>query len=171
MLTRGYRHTQKGTIHLVLIGLGVALALAGASGAIAVPVGPILLVVAVIFVVIGFSFRELTIEDGGDGLAIRFGPLPFFRERVSYDSMTDVEQGTTSLIDGIGIHRIPGHGWIYNIRGRSCVIVHRRADPDVRLGTDDAPALARFLEQKLAERGRIVGGARPSGSGRSNAPA
>lgn len=162
MLARGYRHTQKGTIHRVLIGLGIVLAVAGASDTIPIPAGPILVVVAAIFIVIGYSFRELTIEDDGDGLAIRFGPLPIFHEHVAYDSMTGVERGTTTLIDGIGIHRIPGHGWIYNIRGRSCVIVHRHGGVDVRLGTDDAPALVRFLEQKLAERGRGVSGARPS---------
>ena len=43
-------------------------------------------------------------------------------------------------------------GWVWNIWGRDCVVLQLRKDI-LRVGTDDAEKLARFLEEKIGERG------------------
>ena len=48
---------------------------------------------------------------------------------------------------GWGIHYFPGRGWTYNIWGFACVklTLGRKI---IRVGTDDADGLARFLGEK-----------------------
>lgn len=140
-----YRHTQKGPIHLIL--LAVAALLAVNAWFLREPFPAFLGLAggAALFALLAFSFRELTVEDQGDGLAVRFGPLPFFGTKVNYASITAVEAGTSSLIDGLGIHYVPGRGWTYNLWGYHCVVAHlgKRL---IRIGTDDVPGLLSFLE-------------------------
>ena len=50
------------------------------------------------------AFHQLTVEDQGDHLAIRFGPLPLFRRKVRYAEIEKVEVGRTLILDGWGIH-------------------------------------------------------------------
>ena len=54
-------------------------------------------------------------------LALRFGPLPVLRKTFRYADITGVEIGRTSVIDGWGIHYMPGRGWTYNLWGFNCV--------------------------------------------------
>ena len=66
-------------------------------------------------------FGSLTIRDDGEWLALRFGPLPLLRKTIRYADITGVEIGRTTIIDGWGIHFIPGRGWTYNVWGFACV--------------------------------------------------
>ncbi len=76
-------HTQPGRRHYVLLALTLAT-LAGAWLArsdhtvVAIFVG-----IAAIFVLCGLMFGSLTIRDEGEGLALRFGPLPGLRFAVA----------------------------------------------------------------------------------------
>ena len=81
-----------------------------------------------------------------------FGPLPLFRRTVRYADIEKVEVGRTLLLDGWGIHYSVRGGWVWNLWGRDCVVVHLRKSI-LRIGTDDAPNLARFIEGKVAHQG------------------
>lgn len=149
-----YCHTQSAPLYWLLLataaaqGVGAgALFLAGDTPAL----GVVLLATAAAVTLLAFSFQTLTIEDGGPELIVSFGPIPLLGTRVSYDEMTAAEVGQSSLLDGWGIHYVPGRGWIYNLWGFDCVILHLH-DRVVRLGTDDADNLAAFLHHKLAAR-------------------
>ena len=61
--------------------------------------------------VVAGSFAWLKVEDAGDALRVRYGPLGIFGKRIPYASMKGAEAGRTWLIDGWGIHWVPGRGW------------------------------------------------------------
>jgi hypothetical protein len=151
MVTTGYRHKQKGPVYLALLTIA---AVAGLCALLFFDEGVVfagLLAGAMIFTVLGVSFREMTVEDQGQSLLIRFGPLPLFQKRLSYAAMTGVEAARCSLIDGLGIHCVPGRGWIYNLWGGECVLV-RCGDRRIRIGSDDVAGLLVFLQAKISER-------------------
>ncbi len=144
-----YRHTQRGYWHLLLDGFGVLMmALAVFSGE---PYAARLLFLGMgaMFLLLGSSFRNLTVEDRGDRLSVRFGPIPLFRTSVSYDDIREVEVGRTLLLEGWGVHLSPRGGWVWNIWGRECVIIRRRRRWTLRVGTDDAEGLAEFLRSRI----------------------
>ena len=97
--------------------------------------------------------HHLTVEDEGDQLAIRFGPLPLLHRTVRYDDIARVEIGRTLLLDGWGIHDSIRGGWVWNLWGRDCVVVYLKNGGVLRIGTDDATNLACFLEAKVARQG------------------
>lgn len=143
-----YQHTQHGPLGwlLLIIAIGPAI-LAAAVGAPS-PVASVMGVVAGVFVALAACFGSLTVADRGDSLSIRFGPLPVFSRSVAYSSITDVQVSRSALIDGWGIHYIPGRGWTYNLWGRDCVEIHM-ASSRLRIGTDDASRLCEFLCSKV----------------------
>jgi hypothetical protein len=121
------------------------------------PLAVALVGLGVLMVVLALSFATLTVRDDGDSLAIRFGPLPMFRKRIAYGVITSAEASRSALIDGWGIHYIPGRGWTYNLWGWTCVQL-RVNGRTIRVGSDDAENLARFLGTKI--RGAGMAGAR-----------
>ncbi len=150
-----YNHTQPGRWHHILF----AFALATCLGAWIVRSNPIVatmvLAIAAIFALCGLVFGSLTIRDEGDRLALRFGPLPVLRKTFRYADITGVEIGRTTMLDGWGIHYMPGRGWTYNLWGFACVklTLGRKI---IRVGTDDAEGLARFVGEKIGEFLRTV---------------
>ena len=146
-----YDHTQRAPLHWLLyppagllLVMGwlnrgqplLALALCGA---------------ATLMFALAFSFQHLRIRDEGSWLAIRYGPLPLFRTRISYADISSVELGRSSWIDGWGIHWIPGRGYTYNLWGFECAKLDMRGRT-VRIGTDDAEKLIAFLKTKLPQK-------------------
>ena len=148
-----YNHTQHGRWHNVLFAVSLvsltdAWLVRGEAAIVTT-----LLVLAATFFLCGLMFGSLTICDEGDRLALRFGLLPVFRKRIRYADITGVEVGRTSILDGWGIHYFPGRGWTYNILGLECVklTLGRKI---IRVGTDDAEGLAKFLGEKTHSSGR-----------------
>ncbi len=143
-----YSHTQRGPLHLIIF--GVALLLAGfawASGGES-PAAIICLAVAALLVGFAFSFAWLSVRDEGQRLSVRFGPIPLFGTSIEYSDITRVETGRSTVLDGWGIHYIPGRGWTYNLWGFGCVIVYLEKTT-VRIGSDDVENLIRFLHEKV----------------------
>jgi hypothetical protein len=144
-----YHHTQKGPIHLALLAIAAFLGINAWMfrehwlSVVSLSSG------AVLFGFLALCFRQLTTEDQGAALVVRFGPLPVFRTQVRYSSITAVEAGQSSLIDGLGIHYVPGRGWTYNLWGFTCVVVHL-GDRLIRIGTDDVHGLLSFLQRKIS---------------------
>ena len=91
-------------------------------------------------------------SDEGDRLALRFGPLPLLRKMIRYADITSVEIGRTKIIDGWGMHHVPGRGWTYNLWGFACVklTLGRKI---IRVGTDDADELAKIIREKMGRGG------------------
>ncbi|WP_373653528.1 hypothetical protein [Schlesneria sp. DSM 10557] len=95
------------------------------------------------------SFHYLRVEDEGDELLIRFGPIPLFQTRLKYADIESAEVGRTLVLDGWGIHLSPRGGWVWNLWGRDCV-VFRKSDGEVlRVGTDQPHELATFVNSRL----------------------
>jgi len=147
----GYVHTQKGTVCLFLYGLAIALLIGAWATQGQQTVFLALTVSGIAAALITPAFHHLTVEDAGDALAIHFGPLPLpmFRMIIPYHDILRVEVGETLRSEGLGIHRSPRGGWVWNISGRDCVVVHRQ-NGVLRIGTDDAANLARFLEGRIS---------------------
>ena len=143
-----YSHTQKAPLCLILYGAAiVALMVAIMSGEWQgmVVVG----VVVSILIVLAAAFHHLTVEDEGDLLAIRFGPVPLFQKRLRYADIREVEVGRTLVLDGWGIHYSLRGGWVWNLWGRDCVVLHLKGKGILRIGTDDAEELAAYLRGRI----------------------
>ncbi|MCA8981642.1 MAG: hypothetical protein KDC14_16550, partial [Planctomycetes bacterium] len=137
---------QVGRIHWLMFG-AAGVCFVGALG------GPqtadALLLLAVVFTFVGACFRSLTVRDEGDRLALRYGPLPVFSKRIPFDSIRAVEATRSDLLDGWGVHWIPGRGWIWNLWGLDCVRLDLGTRV-LRIGTDDPQGLESFLRERLA---------------------
>jgi len=145
-----YSHTQKAplcllvyALALVFIALGYILDEAPPIQWLFPPIGFLMLVVAA-------AFHHLTVADHSDVLSVRFGPVPLFRRNVKYTDIVKVEVGRTLLLDGWGIHMSIRDGWVWNLWGRDCVVVHLKKGT-LRIGTDDADNLAGFLAQRIGQ--------------------
>ena len=144
-----YSHTQKAPLCLLVYGTAIA-AFVGAWFTQDEPaVAVILLCSGVLSVLLASAFHHLSVVDVGDGLAIRFGPVPLFRMTIPYRDMQKVEIGRTMILDGWGIHLSLRGGWVWNLWGRDCVVVYRHKGI-IRIGTDDAENLVRFLQDRIA---------------------
>jgi hypothetical protein len=104
--------------------------------------------VGLLIALLGPCFHHLTVVDQYDHLAIRFGPIPLFRRTVMYADILNVEVGRTLLLDGWGIHMSIRGGWVWNLWGRDCVVVHLKKGT-LRIGTDDADNLSIFLRKRF----------------------
>jgi hypothetical protein len=148
-----YSHTQKAPLWLLFVlPAGASFALAAVTAwYVPDPRPPVLILVGVgaVLAFLGLTFRHLTVEDAGDRLAIRFGPLPLFRRTVRYADVERVEAGRTIFLDGWGIHCSLRGGWVWNLWGWDCVVVYWKDGGVLRIGTDDAPGLGHFLEGRI----------------------
>jgi hypothetical protein len=147
-----YHHTQRGPLYLTLYLVALVLLFLGRyavpdqAGRVAMAVG------ALVCVVFSLAFRTLTVTDRGDELELRFGPLPFFGKRIPYARLRAVRRARSKLIDGWGIHFVPGRGWTYNLWGYDCAELELEGGRRVRVGSDDADNLVAFLQTKVASR-------------------
>lgn len=151
-----YRHTQHSPLAWLLAACALpfpALYWLDSSGALDLPSpGAGLFVLPCVAIgIVALSFHHLTVADAGDGLSIRFGPLPLFRRKVLYEDIESVDVGRTLVIEGWGIHYSLRGGWIWNLWGRDCVVLHLRKGT-LRIGTDDAENLAEFLSAMRSPR-------------------
>ena len=146
----GYSHTQKALLCLILYGSALAcIALAWMVGQTpGIYIGGS---VGLLIALLAPAFHHLSVVDQGDRLAIRFGPVPLFRRTVRYADIEKVEVGRTLILEGWGIHYGIRGGWVWNLWGRDCVVVHFGNGGVLRIGTDDSENLARFLEWKIGQ--------------------
>ncbi len=144
-----YSHTQNAPLCLLIYALAVVFLALGYFVQDAPPIPWLFPPIGLLMLVLAASIHHLTVEDRGDVLAIRFGPVPLLRRTVRYADIGSVEIGRTLLLDGWGIHMSVRGGWVWNLWGRTCVVVHFRHGGTLRIGTDDAENLAAFLRGKV----------------------
>lgn len=145
-----YSHTQAAPLCLIVYGPSIALLVAAWQVRSQPVAATVLIGSGSLMAALGLAFHHLTVRDEGDRLAIRFGPLPLFRTSIRYADIQEVEVGRTLILEGWGIHWSPRGGWVWNLWGRDCVVIRQRKGV-LRVGTDDAVNLARFLEGKVAQ--------------------
>ncbi len=134
---------------LLLSTIGLGLMMAAWNAAPREPqMAVVLTIVAGLLLLLSLCFGSLTVADAGDRLRIQYGPLPLFGRSILYSQIGAVEAGRSRLIDGWGIHWIPGRGWTYNLWGFDCVVVHLGSRL-IRIGTDDRDGLLELLESQL----------------------
>jgi hypothetical protein len=142
-----YSHTQKAPLCLILYGSAfLCFVLAwevGDAPGIFIAAG-----VGLLIAMLAPAFHHLTVVDQGERVAIRFGPLPLCRRTVQYTDIDEVEVGRTLILDGWGIHYSIRGGWVWNLWGRDCVVVHFKNGRMLRIGTDDAENLTQFLNNR-----------------------
>jgi len=143
-----YSHTQKAPLCLIVYALAVVFLTLGWIVQEAPPIPWLFPPIGLLMFVVAASFHHLTVEDLGNVLSVRFGPVPLFRKTVAYNEIKSVEVGRTLLLDGWGIHMSIRGGWVWNIWGRDCVVLHLKKGT-LRIGTDDAKNLASFIEQRI----------------------
>jgi len=145
-----YDHTQHGKLHWLVGGVGLVCLFPAITGTASHEFGWILFVAVAIFGLLAACFAHLRVHDAGDALQITFGPLHVFRRKVHYDQIRTAEIVRSTLIDGWGIHRTPGRGWIWNIGGFRCVELELRGGSKLRIGTDEPERLETFIRSRIA---------------------
>jgi hypothetical protein len=143
-----YSHTQKSPLCWLVYALAVVFLALGWFATDAPPLPWLFPPIGLLMLVVAASFHHLTVEDQGDVLSVRFGPMPLFRKTVPYADIVKVEVGRTLILDGWGIHMSIRGGWVWNLWGRDCVILQLKKGK-LSIGTDDPENLAVFLQGKV----------------------
>jgi hypothetical protein len=150
-LTR-YRHTQRGTLVLWLLGfvMVIVLIVSAASG-VSGPVAVMLAVVLLVLILCAVWFGSLTVEIDESLVRVRFGPGPIGK------SFPLAEIRSTRIVRnpwyyGWGIRLIP-HGWLFNVSGSHAVELEMKGGRKFRVGTDEPEALHAALVSALATSG------------------
>ena len=97
-IMKAYRHTQRGTVIIVAIGIATVVA-----AILALTVSRISLAFVLFFVVLGWLFGSLTIEVTEDRLQWRFGPGAI-RKEVPLADIDSAQRVRTNVLEGWGIH-------------------------------------------------------------------
>lgn len=147
-----YDHTQKAPLGLMLKVLALFFVFVGVSSRQPALLW-ISLTIAVITACLSFMFEYLRVLDEGEHLGIHFGPWRVFSTRIAYNTISHVEKGRSSFIDGWGIHYVPFRGWTYNLWGFDCAKLTVNGRP-FRIGSDDVANLVAFIDTKVADRER-----------------
>jgi len=148
----GYDHIQRAPMCLVLYALAMVMFFVAWNGRSDPMIPYFFPWIGILVLLLAASFHHLRVKDLGERLSIGFGPIPLFRRTVSYVDIARVETGRTLLLDGWGIHMSIRGGWVWNLWGRSCVVVHLKGGV-LRIGSDDAENLCRFLESRILPTG------------------
>jgi len=149
-----YDHTQRGKLHDVLHLSALAVA---AICLINIPAAGARIatwcVIGTTAVIEFFAFTCITLRvyDDQDCLKLEFGPLPLLKNRIAYEEIVAAKPARSKIIDGWGIHYIPGRGWTYNVWGFDCVELSMIDSKLIRVGTDDADGLNAFLQAKISD--------------------
>ena len=148
-MTGPYQHTQRAPLCLLVYALAVIFMVLGVVLQDIPPIRWLYPPLSLLMVVLAASFHHLTVKDDCDRLSISFGPIPLFRRSVRYDDIKSAEVGRTTLLDGWGIHYSIRGGWVWNLWGRDCAVVHFKNRGKLWIGTDDAENLSEFLNDRI----------------------
>jgi hypothetical protein len=138
-----YRHTQPGTLILVVC------LLAGAFGLVLLlrtGQWPPAVALTVLVVALAILFSSLTVEVEEGELRWYFGP-GFWTYRLPLDSIKAVSVVRNRWWNGWGIRLVPGFR-LYNVSGLDAVELNLGPNDTRRIGTDDPQGLAEALRSR-----------------------
>jgi hypothetical protein len=101
------------------------------------------LVVASVFLLIGFLFGGLTTRVGTDSLDLAFG-VGIIKKSVPLKNIESAEAVRNRWWYGFGIRLTP-HGWMWNMKGLSAVELTYKTGKKFRVGTTDPEGLLAAL--------------------------
>jgi hypothetical protein len=132
-VTRLYRHTQRGTLLLWVLGLSALLV---ASLGVSQDEGRWITAVVVAVLVVSMAlFASLTVEVATTHVSLAFGP-GLIRRRFPLEEIEGARAVTNRWYYGWGIRLTP-HGWLYNVSGFDAVELVLKSRRKVRIGTDE----------------------------------
>lgn len=151
MATPAYRHTQTSPIRFGLFLILAVSLLAGWIWRAEFAAWFSMACLAGVTALVWLTMTRMTVEDEGEALLVQFGPIPLFSTRIRYEDIETFEAKRSRVIDGWGIHYLPGRGWIWSLWGLDCVDIKRKKNT-IRIGTDDAENLVAFLQSRTSSR-------------------
>jgi hypothetical protein len=135
-----YHHTQTGAaLRWGMILPAIGLFAVGWFARQAVPFVPL----AAILVAVGWMFSSLTVEVTSTRLIWFFGP-GLLRKSIEREAIVGVSPVRNPWWYGWGVHLTP-RGWLYNVGGLDAVELALSNGSTLRIGSDEARALARAL--------------------------
>ncbi len=101
------------------------------------------LVIASVFLLIGFLFGGLTTRVGTDSLDLAFG-VGIIKKSIPRKNIESAEAVRNRWWYGFGIRLTP-HGWMWNMKGLSAVELTYKTGKKFRVGTTDPEGLLAAL--------------------------
>jgi hypothetical protein len=141
-MTIRYRHTQRGTLMIVILIAG-AVVLASLASMEPSPARWIGLALALVMAILAGLFSSLTVEVEDHELRWYFGPGAW-SYRLTPDQIESVRVVRNSWLNGFGIRIRPGFR-LYNVSGLDAVELKLKSGEIRRIGTDDPSGLAAAL--------------------------
>ena len=143
-----YRHTQFGTVNVVIIIAIAPLTFLPAWVAGAAPIAWMILVFLLGILVL---FHNLTVIVDGQDLRISFG-IGVIRKRFPLDQIDTCRPVRNSWLYGWGIRLTP-RGWLYNVSGLEAVELKMKNGKTCRIGTDEPEVLSAAVREALDSAG------------------
>jgi len=141
-----YRHTQPGTLVLLLVS---PLALLALSWVLAYRTTPgAIIAVVVLFLCVGI-FPSLSVDVSKTSIRVWFG-AGFIRKTIPISSIRVARIVRNRWYYGWGIRLVPG-GWMFNISGLGAVELERVDGGNFRIGTNEPDALLRAIRKARGE--------------------
>jgi hypothetical protein len=137
-----YRHTQRGTLILImcLAAAAFGLAMSWRSGH-----WPPALIMLAVMIVVATLFSSLTVEVADNELRWHFGS-GLLNYRLALDEISDVAVVRNQWWNGWGIRMGPGFR-LYNVSGLDAVELRLHSSDIRRIGTDDPEGLVKVLRK------------------------
>ncbi len=148
-----YDHTQFSVLFTTLFGIIVLLML---FLMLATGFRFISVLLFIFFVACLFTFTTLTVQVDADQVRLYFG-IGVPRNTLPLQEIQNLRVVRNSPLLGWGIHWFPS-GWIYNVGGFEAVEIERKDGSRLRIGSDEAEALARAIENALISKGKGIYG-------------
>jgi hypothetical protein len=155
-----YRHIQYSPLGwMFLLTAGLILAALMLSQAAVLPLnqdwGLVLVIILGVLGLITYaglcvSMHSMLVADERDGLLVAFGQWRFPRIHIPFSDIAAADVGRTTIWEGWGIH-LSNRGWVWNIWGRDCVVIHRRSGRTFLIGTEEPERLAAFLKSRISD--------------------
>lgn len=124
--------------------MGVIMYTSGARGAELFLFGAATLAISLIVI----AFSRLTIAVSSDRIAASFGWGWPNREFAIAD-ISSVERVRNKWWYGLGVRKVPGGAWMFNIWGLDAIELNMRTGAKFRLGTDDIDNLHTAISLNL----------------------
>ena len=144
-----YHHAQTGLVGYLM----VAISIGTASASTQAPPDAFwpLIAAATVCASLAACFWTLAIRVNHERIHVYFGPIPLFHTSRLVADLTGATASRSDLLDGWGIHRLPGRSPIWNLHGFDCVELSFRDGKRLRLGTNDLDGLLAAINAQLPQ--------------------
>ena len=148
-----YKHSQFGSVIALGSAAGFAMAtllLVTLSTATLHAAGWLVVALFVVLAVAFLLFWKLTVEVDAREVRFHFG-IGIIGRTVAIADIVRCQRIRVRMWWGWGLHWTPS-GWLYNVGGRDAIRLELARERPVIIGTDDAEALKRVIDERMAAR-------------------